>query len=126
MIERTSESFSRSAEIGPAWIWTSSRNPSGKRGRIGRSMRREERISLVVGRPLALDEAAGELARGVDLLAVIDGEREEVEAFAAGAGDGGDQGHRVAHPDDDGAAGPAWRVGRTRWRWSCHRSSVRR
>ena len=61
MIERTSASFSRSAEIGPAWIWTSSRNPSGKRGRIGRSMRREERISLVVGRPSRLMKPPGNL-----------------------------------------------------------------
>ena len=57
------------------------------------------------GPPLALDEAAGELARGVDLLAIVDRQREEVEPLAAGGDDGGDQGHRVAEADDDGAAG---------------------
>ena len=35
--------------------------------------------------PLALDEAAGELARGIGLLAVVDGQREEIEPFAARA-----------------------------------------
>ena len=61
---------------------------------------------LLGGRPtFALDEAAGEFARGVDLLAIIDRQREEIEPFTAGAGNDGDQGHRVADSDDHGAAG---------------------
>ena len=67
----------------------------------------EPRRQDLLGRrpPLALDEAAGELAGGVDLLAVVDRQREEVEALAAGAGDDGDERHGVADPDDHGTAG---------------------
>ena len=61
MIEGTSGSFLRSAEIGPAWIWTSSRYVSGNSGRIGRSISREVRISLVVGRPSRLMNPPGNL-----------------------------------------------------------------
>ena len=61
IIDRTSASLIRSAEIGPAWIWTSSRNESGKRGRIGRSISRDVRISFVVGRPSRLMNPPGNL-----------------------------------------------------------------
>ncbi len=61
LIEGTSASLTRSAEIGPAWIWTSSRYESGKSGRIGRSMRRDVKISLVVGRPSRLMNPPGNL-----------------------------------------------------------------
>ena len=61
---------------------------------------------LLGGRPaFTLDEAAGKLARGVGLLAVVNGQREEVESFPARGGDDGDQRHGVADPDDHGAAG---------------------
>src|SRR5262249_39814358 len=55
--------------------------------------------------PLALDEPAGELAGGVDLLPIVDRQREEVEALASGSGDDGDERHGVADPDDHGSAG---------------------
>ena len=61
IIDGTSASFCRSAEIGPAWICTSSRYHSGKSGRIGRSISREVRISLVVGRPSRLMKPPGNL-----------------------------------------------------------------
>ena len=48
---------------------------------MGRSMSARSEFPLVVGAPLALDEAAGEFARRVDLLAVIDREGEEVAAW---------------------------------------------
>ena len=54
---------------------------------------------------LALDEAAGELARGVGLLAIVDGEREEVEPFAARTGHARDERHGVAQSDDHGPGG---------------------
>src|SRR5262249_51970309 len=48
----------------------------------------------------------GDLAGGGRLLAVLDGQGEEVDALAGGAvGDGGDEHHRVAVADDDGAVG---------------------
>jgi hypothetical protein len=49
-------------------------------GRIGRSIRREVRISFSLGTALTLEEAAGDLARGESLLLVVHGQREEVEA----------------------------------------------
>ena len=72
---------------------------------MGRSIRREVSVSLVVGRRLALDEAAGELAGGVGPLAVLDLEREEVAAGDGVALDGGDQDDGVAVADDDGPVG---------------------
>ena len=53
----------------------------------------------------ALDEAAGKFTGRVYLFAIIDREREEIESFAAGTGDGRDQGHRVAYADDHRARG---------------------
>ena len=70
---------------------------------------------LLGGRPpLALDEAAGELARGVDLLAIIDRQGEEVEALAAGGGDGGDQASWCRRPGPRPRRWPAWPGGRSR------------
>ena len=53
----------------------------------------------------ALDEPAGEFARGVHLFTVVDREREEIEPFAPGGGDGGDEGKRFAEANDDRAGG---------------------
>ncbi len=61
MIERTSGSFTRSAEIGPAWICTSLRNWGGNSGRMGRSISRDVRISFVEGRPSLLMNPPGNL-----------------------------------------------------------------
>ena len=62
--------------------WTSLRYSLGKSGRSGRSVSRAVRIGVLGGASLALDEAAGDLAGGVHLLFVLDGQREEVDAFA--------------------------------------------
>jgi len=55
----TSGSFCRSAASTKAWIWTSSRNHSGNKGRMGRSISREVRTSRVVGRPSRLRNPPG-------------------------------------------------------------------
>ena len=61
---------------------------------------------LLGGFPFALEEAARDASGGVGVLAVIDGEREEIDAFPrAGRTTGRDEHDRVAGPDDDGTAG---------------------
>ena len=60
---------------------------------------------LVALATLALEEAAGDLAGGERLLDVVAGEREEVEAGALVAADGGDEDDAVAVGDEDGAVG---------------------
>ena len=56
----------------------------------------------------ALEEAAGDLARGVGLLLVVDGQREEVLAgLGLATGDRGDQHDGVVEAGHDGAAGLA-------------------
>ncbi len=57
----TSESFSPSWDMTKTWIWTSSMNPSGKSGRMGRSMRRIVRISRSFGAPSRLRNPPGNL-----------------------------------------------------------------
>ena len=53
----------------------------------------------------ALEEAAGDLAGGVGLLDVVDGQREEVLArLGVLGGDDGGEHHGVVDVDDDGAA----------------------
>jgi len=61
---------------------------------------------LRIGGPsFALEKGAGNLAAGVSLLLVVDGQREEALPFLGGlGGDGGDQHHGVAALDHDGAA----------------------
>ena len=60
-IASTSPSFCRSLASTKAWTWTSSWNHSGKSGRMGRSISREVRISLMVGRPSRLMKPPGNL-----------------------------------------------------------------
>ena len=71
--------------------------------RAQRAIRETRGQNRVLGWPtFALDEAAGDLARGVHLLFVLDLEREEVDSFARllGCDDGGqDDGLAVAHHD---------------------------
>ena len=56
--------------------------------------------------PFALDEAAGEASTGIGVLAVVDGEREEVDALAGlGIGGSGGENHVFAEADDDCAVG---------------------
>jgi hypothetical protein len=58
---RTSASFSPSWLMTQTWIWTSSMKPSGKSGRIGRSIIRMVRISFSFGRPSRLRKPPGNL-----------------------------------------------------------------
>jgi hypothetical protein len=56
----------------------------------------------------ALEEAAGDLAGGVGLLDVVDGQREEVlPGLGLGLGHHGGQHHGVVHADQHGAGGLA-------------------
>ena len=85
--------------------WTSFLKPSGKSGRIERSMMRRRENLGVARTAFALDVAAGDLAGGVGLFAVLDEEREEVErALGVAHRDGGED-HRVAERDESGAGG---------------------
>ncbi len=72
------------------------------------------REHLLVGRArLALEEAAGERARGREALAVVYREREEGLALAdVGVHDGRVERHRVAERGDDGAVGLAGELAR--------------
>ena len=79
--------------------------PSGKSGRIGRSVRRQARIAGLGRARLALDEAARNLAGGVHALFELDREREEVEARTRVGAVGGPEDHGVAVTDRDGPAG---------------------
>ena len=55
---------------------------------------------------LALEEAAGDAARGVGVFAVVDRQRQEIDALARGGRvAGGDEDHGVARAHDDGAVG---------------------
>ena len=58
-IANTSPSFCRSLAITNVNTWTSSWNQSGNRGRMGRSISRAVRVSLVVGRPSRLRNPPG-------------------------------------------------------------------
>ena len=60
--------------------------------------------ALLAGAALALEERAGDLARGVHPLLDVDGEREEVHVAQVACGGGG-QDHRLARLDDDGTGG---------------------
>ncbi len=64
---------------------------------------------LLLGRTaFALEEAARDAARGVRLLDVVDGEREEILArLRFATADGGDEHHGVAHGNEDGTVGLA-------------------
>ena len=58
----------------------------------------------LAGPPFALDEAAGNASRGVGVLAVINGEREKVDALArVGVGAGGGENNVVADAHNAGA-----------------------
>ena len=80
--------------------------PLGKSGRSGRSISREVRISFSVGRPSRLNQPPGDAPGGVGVLAVVDGQGEEVGVLLRLLGeDGGDQDDGVAVADDGGAVG---------------------
>ena len=88
--------------------WTSLRKPFGKSGRSGRSVRRALRIASVAGRPSRRKNAAGDLADGVHLLFVVDGEGEEVGPRSrAPRHRRGAEHYGIAVGHGDGAAGEA-------------------
>ena len=106
VMARTSESLSVSADSTKAMTCVSKRQPAGNSGRIGRSMRRLVSVSFSVALPSRLKKPPGMRPEAVGVLAVVHGEREEVDALAGAAGVAGrDEDHRVAHPDDDRAVG---------------------
>ena len=104
---RTSASFSWSADSTVTKTCTSFLNPSGNSGRMDRSIRPAGQDLLVGGPAFALEEPARNLAGGVGLFPVLDGEREERKGGDVG-GDGycGEH-HRVAETDRGGACGLA-------------------
>ena len=78
------------------------------------------------GAPLALEEAAGDLARGVHPLFDVDGEREEVRALAGlHPALGRRQHHRVAGAHDHGAVGLLGQLPRSRKKSPARRSRPR-
>jgi hypothetical protein len=61
---------------------------------------------LLVLPPFALEEPAGDLARGEVVLAVVDGQGQEVDArLRLLGGAGGHEDHRIAHAHQGGAVG---------------------
>ena len=85
VMESTSDSFSWSEEMTLASTCTSSGRPLGNNGRIGRSMRRETRVSAL-GRTadFTAEEAAGDTARGIHALGIFHGQREEAAVEVEG------------------------------------------
>ncbi len=59
LMASTSGSFSWSPEITRQMTWTSFRKPSGKSGRIGRSISREVSVSFLTGAPSRLKYPPG-------------------------------------------------------------------
>ena len=81
MIEMTSGWLTWSAERTVAMTWTSLRKPSANDERM-RAVDHAGGEGGLLGRArLTLDEAAGELARGVHALFEVDREREEVQVL---------------------------------------------
>ena len=102
LIASTSCAATKSAESTVPMICTSLRNPLGQSGRIGRSTMRALRVARLGRLALALEEAAGDLARGVHLLLDVDGEGEEVDPFPRlRTTDGGREYSRLAARDED-------------------------
>jgi hypothetical protein len=82
VMESTSDSFSWSEEMTLASTCTSSGRPLGNNGRIGRSMRRETRVSRTAD--FTAEEAAGDTARGIHALGIFHGQREEAAVEVEG------------------------------------------
>ena len=107
-IATMSGSFSRSCESVVTITCVSLRQPSANSGRTGRSIRRETSVSFSVGPAFALEVAAGDAARGVEFFLVVDGERQEVDAFARRlGGDDGSENGGLAVGGEHGAVGLA-------------------
>jgi hypothetical protein len=87
---------------------TSLKKPSGNSGRIGAVDQAAGQRLQLAGLGLALEEAARDLAGGVGLLDVVDGERKEVlPRLGALAGRHGGQNHGAVDVDQHGAGGLA-------------------
>jgi hypothetical protein len=83
-IERLSRSLLGSALNTCTCTWTSLRYSSGNSERIVRSMSRLDQHFVVADAAFAAAEAAGDAAGRGELLAVLDGQREEVLAGFGG------------------------------------------
>jgi hypothetical protein len=72
-----------------------------------RAIDQSARQHFLLGRlAFALEEAARDAPRRVGVLAVVDGQREEVDSLACvRRAAGGDEHHRIAGADDDRAVG---------------------
>ena len=80
---RMSGSFSWSAESTRRDdLLSRSAQPAGKSGRSGRSMKREVSTSFSLGRPSRRKNRSGDLAGRVRVLAVVDRQRQEIDALA--------------------------------------------
>ena len=81
--------------------------PAVREERPDRAIDQAAREHFLLGRlAFALEEPAGDASRRVGVFLVVDGQRQEVDAFArVGGRAGGDEDHRVARADDDGAVG---------------------
>ncbi len=81
--------------------------PARREQRANRPVDDAARQRLFLGRlALALEEAARDAARGVGVLAIVDRQRQEIDAFAGtGRMTGGDEHHGVALADDDRTVG---------------------
>ena len=87
-------------------ICVSKRQPAGNSGRVGRSIIRLVSTSFSAGLPSRLKKPPGMRPGRVGVFAVVDGQRQEVDAFTRiRRVAGGDQDHRVAEANDDRAVG---------------------
>ena len=100
LMPSTSGSLLESADRTKAMTWVSQLETLGKHGT-------HRAVDLPAGEHFALthaafafDEAAGETSAGVGVFAVVNGEREEIDAFArVGIGGRGGEHNVIAHAD---------------------------
>ncbi len=102
----TSGSFSVSAESTMAMTCVSQRNPSGNKRPDGPVNLAAGQNFALAGPPFALDEAARNASGSIGVLAVIDGEGEEVNALTGvRVGAGGGENNVVADAHNAGTVG---------------------
>ena len=106
LMPATSGSFSVSAERTKAMTWVSHLKPSAKQRADGTvNLATGERFALTHA-AFALDEAAGDASASVGVFAIVNGEREEIDALArVGIGSGGGEDNVVADSHHDRAVG---------------------
>src|SRR2546430_1918820 len=105
-IARMSGSFCASAEIARQMTWTSLRKPSGKSGRMGRSISRHVRVSFWRGSASPRKIPPGAPPAGVQPRAFLArGGKEVVGSLRGLRGHRGGEPHGAAVADDDGSVG---------------------